>query len=329
MSGLHSIVTEIPNSLRNEVDGFIAWMELERSAAKLSVDAYHQDLAQFAIYLYNSLGRSTWEQVIQDDVRSYLQFMSNDMLYTRTTVCRKLAAIRMFSRRRFVESQQADFAELVTGPSISWKNDTIPKALSIAHIDALLKVPDVGTPAGLRDRCMLEVLYSSGVRVSELCNLDLTSINLDEGCCMIHGKGNKERLALLGAPALKSIRDYLAAGRPTFVKTKTKNALFISKFGTRITTRYVQKFIKTVALKANVLTYVNEAGVQDTQVSPHTLRHSFATHMLQGGADMRAIQDLLGHESVETTEIYAKTNPEMLLEAHALHHPRSKNASSE
>ena len=323
MAGLHSIVTEIPDSFRDEIDGFIAWMELERSAAKLSVEAYHQDLAQFAIYLKNSANHADWQTVTKDDLSAYLQFMSNEMNYTRTTVCRKLAAIRMFSQRRFVESQLADFAELVTGPSLSWKNDTIPKALSIAQVHALLKVPDVSTPAGLRDRAILEVLYSSGVRVSELCNLDLTSINLDDGCCMIHGKGNKERLALLGGPAIQSIRDFLAVGRPTFVKPKTQNALFISKFGSRITTRYVQKFVKTAAIKSNVLTYAKEDGTQDTQVSPHTLRHSFATHMLQGGADMRAIQDLLGHESVETTEIYAKTNPEMILEAHALHHPRN------
>ncbi|MFQ3270181.1 MAG: integrase/recombinase XerD [Lentimonas sp.] len=323
MRGLHSIITETPDALRDEIIGFITWMELERSAAQLSVEAYHQDLAQFAIYLKNSLGRAVWQSVTKEDVSAYLQFMSNEMNYTRTTVCRKLAAIRMFSRHRFIESQKSDFAELVTGPSTSWKNDTIPKALSIAQVDALLKVPDLSTPAGLRDRAILEVLYSSGIRVSELCNLDLTSINLDEGCCMIHGKGNKERLALLGGPAIKSIRDYLAVGRSTFVKVKTRNALFISKFGTRISTRYVQKFVKTVAIKAKVLTYAKDDDTQDTQVSPHTLRHSFATHMLQGGADMRAIQDLLGHESVETTEIYAKTNPEMLLESHALHHPRN------
>jgi integrase/recombinase XerD len=323
MCGLDSIITLIPDSLSDEIDGFIAWMELERSAAKLSVDAYHQDLVQFAIYLNNSLECPTWQDVTKDGVSAYLQFMSDEMNYTRTTVCRKLAAIRMFSRRRFIETQQSDFAELVSGPSISWKN-TIPKAISIAQVDALLKIPDVSTPAGLRDRAILEVLYSSGIRVSELCNLDLTSINLDEGCCIIHGKGNKERLALLGSPATKAIRDYLAVGRQSFVKAKTNNALFISKFGTRITPRYVQKFVKTVAIKASILIFSKADGSPDTQVSPHTLRHSFATHMLQGGADMRVIQDLLGHESVETTEIYAKTNPEMILEAHALHHPRGK-----
>lgn len=327
MSDSNSIAHFIPASFSSEVDAFMAWMELEKGSARLSVEAYHQDLAQFALFLQNSLGLSDWHAVTKEHVSAYQQFMATDMGYADRSISRKLAAIRTFSKHRFASQELPDFAELVTGPS-SRHSKTLPKFISVAEVERMVQVPDVTTPAGLRDRAVLELLYSSGVRVSELCALELTALNLDEGSCRIHGKGNKERLTLLGGPATKALRDYLAAGRQAFVKAKTTNAVFISKFGSALTPRYVQKCVKRCAIHAQVMTFTKPNGDSDSAVSPHTLRHSFATHMLQGGADLRVIQDLLGHESVETTEIYAKTNPEMLLETHALHHPRNKTQRS-
>ncbi len=324
MSKIPPIYQSAPVSFRGEMDTFLAWMELEKGSAIASVDAYRQDLAQFSIYLKNSIQRDSWEDVIRDDVSSYLKFMSSSLNYSKATVCRKLAVISTFSRHRFAHYERSDFAELVCGPSSTWTHK-IPKAISIANVESMVKTPNISTPAGLRDVAILELLYSSGIRVAELCKLSLTSINLEEGYCAIHGKGNKERLTLVGGPASRAIVDYLERGRKFFVKAKTGSHLFISPRGGPINSRFIQRLVKATAIKAKVLIFSNDDDQVDSLVTPHTLRHSFATHMLQGGADMRVIQDLLGHESVETTQIYAKTNPEMLLEVHALYHPRARD----
>jgi integrase/recombinase XerD len=317
-----------PAPLAEDVESYLVWMELERGLASGTVAGYASDLAQFAQFLFDHRSRCDWASVITEDLREYIRYLTTESKVEIPTLRRKMAAIGTFSRYLLRENRQSsDFSELIGRP-VSSAQSSLPKGLSISEVAALLNAPDVTNPAGLRTRAMLEVLYSGGLRVSELCSLDLEDLRLEEGSARVSGKGSKEREILLGAPAIKAIRDYLTAGRPHFVKSKTHREVFISKFGSRITRRYMLKSIREMAIKAGVKTFINsDTGLVDTKVSPHTLRHSFATHMLQGGADMRVIQELLGHSDISSTEIYAKTNPEMLLEAHALFHPRMKVGS--
>jgi integrase/recombinase XerD len=300
-------------------------MELERGLSLNSVKAYAGDLSEFANYLKCSRTVASWDYAEQADASDYVQFMSAELGYSQASICRKLAAIRMFSRHRAKVSNgtKTDFAELVSGPNVSWQRQTVPKFISVSEVEAMLGIPLLSTPLGLRDRAVLEILYASGLRVSELSNMKMSDLLLDEAVIRIMGKGNKERLVILGKPAIKALKDYLTSGRPAFVNLKTGPQVFLSYRGKPLRPRSIQMIVKESAIKAGVKTWTDESGHKDTEVTPHTLRHSFATHMLQGGADMRVIQEVLGHADISTTEIYAKTNPEMILEAHALHHPRS------
>lgn len=328
MSGSqHFYFPESLSAFQEPIDTFCQWMELERGLAKGSVEGYRSDLIQLAYFVSGSCGKRNWTSVLQDDVKAFQQHMSEVLQYHDSTIIRKLSAIRMFSRRGVsdgVTYLEQDFAELIQGPTTSWTKNSIPKGISIQEVQAMLDVPETDTPAGLRLRAILEVLYSGGLRVSELCGLDLDSVNANEQYARIMGKGGKERLVMLGGPAIKAVRDYLSGGRPHYVKKRTDTALFISQRGSRITRQHVRKFVVDAAIKADVRVITDSEGVKSTEVTTHTLRHSFATHMLQGGADLRVIQDLLGHKSVETTQIYAKADPEMILESHALHHPRNQ-----
>jgi integrase/recombinase XerD len=204
-----------------------------------------------------------------------------------------------------------DFTELVSAPKLSRK---LPEVLTHEELKRLLAAPPADTPHGLRDRAMLELFYSSGLRVSELCGILLQAINLDEGYVRVFGKGSKERIAPIGGAAVVAVRDYLAGGRPHFVKAKTGSALFLSQQGRAISRKMVWVMIKQHAARAGI----------KKPIKPHLLRHSFATHLLEGGADLRAIQEMLGHSDISTTQIYTSVQTARLADEHALYHPRSK-----
>src|SRR5690606_4296801 len=216
----------------------------------------------------------------------------------------------------FDRQMETSFTELVDGPKLKRK---LPVSLTVNDIEAMLDIPDLSTPQGVRDRAMLELFYSSGLRVSELCELLLTDVNLeDEFLRVTDGKGGKQRIVPFGLVARKAIEDYLHVGRPHLVKPKTGSALFISNRGTHISRKTVWVIVRECARKA---------GLKQT-VTTHLLRHSFATHLLANGADLRVIQEMLGHSDISTTQIYTAVARSRMLEEYAKFHPSSPQSQS-
>ncbi len=306
-------LSSIPDSLVDPVEGFLAWLELERGLSSHTISSYGRDLAQYAVYL-DKQGVADWAAVGEHSVSEWTAYLSKAD-YARSSQARKLSAIRMLARYLVREGLRTDdFTELVSAPKLSRK---LPEVLTHEELKRLLAAPPTDTPHGLRDRAMLELFYSSGLRVSELCGILLQAINLDEGYVRVFGKGSKERIAPIGGAAVAAVRDYLTGGRPHFVKAKTGSALFLSQQGRAISRKMVWVMIKQHAARAGI----------KKPIKPHLLRHSFATHLLEGGADLRAIQEMLGHSDISTTQIYTSVQTARLADEHALYHPRSKEKS--
>jgi site-specific recombinase XerD len=209
----------------------------------------------------------------------------------QASITRRTSTVHGFYR--YLQREGAADRDLLYGVALPKRPKRLPKVLNSATIDALLAAPDITKPQGQRDRALLELLYGGGLRISELVSLDAGQIVIEDGAAIVHGKGAKERVVLFGEPAIKALSLYLRDGRPSLAKG-VQSALFLNRSGTRLTARSVQNIVKHHALAAGIL--------QD--VHPHLLRHSFATHLLDGGADLRIVQDLLGHSSANTTQIY-------------------------
>ncbi len=299
----------LPSGLIDPVESFLGWVQLEKGLADNTATAYEGDILQFATYVH-STGATTWREVDPGIVDEWLAELTAEA-YAISSLSRKLSAVRMFARHLVRDRERPDdIAELVRGPKPGRR---IPNTLSIQEVLRLLEAPPRTTPTGLRDRAILELFYSSGLRVSELCNLPLTALNLDENFVRVFGKGSRERIVPVGNSAVEAVRNYLAAGRPSFVKPKTSGEVFLSNRGTPISRKTVWVMLKNHAATAGI----------SRNVKPHTLRHSFATHLLMGGADLRVIQEMLGHSSIVTTEIYTEVDRTRLLEEHAQFHPRN------
>lgn len=293
-----------------DLQGFLAHVELEKGLSPHTLVGYEQDLVQCARYL-ESAGVAQWSDVQGEQVADWIQSLSLDE-YTPASLARKLTAVRILARYLVAERvRKDDFTDLLSGPKLARK---IPETLSVEEVTRLLDAPDLGRPQGLRDKAMFELMYSSGLRVSELCGLLLQAVNLEEGFLRVYGKGSKERVVPVGSHAIKAIRDYLAAGRPHLVKGRTGSELFISQQGKPISRKTVWHLVGK---------YAQHVGIHK-KVKPHLLRHSFATHLLMGGADLRAVQDMLGHADVATTQIYTNVHREEHLDEHAMYHPRNQ-----
>ena len=189
----------------------------------------------------------------------------------------------------------------------------LPRVLTVDEVEKLLNQPDTSTPAGIRDKAMLEVLYATGIRVSELVSLNLDDIELDEGFVRCIGKGSKERVVPMGEIAINALRSYLSKGRPKLVSNPGENALFLNHHGRRLTRQGFWKIVKK---------YAAQLGIRK-EITPHTLRHSFATHLLENGADIRAVQEMLGHADISTTQIYTHVTKDRLKDVYARSHPRA------
>jgi integrase/recombinase XerD len=225
---------------------------------------------------------------------------------------RKLTALRMFARFLVRERvRKDDFTALLTGPRLARR---LPQSLSAAEMVRLLSSPSGGDAASLRDKAVLELFYSSGLRVSELAKLMLQQVDLENGLARVFGKGSKERVVPVGSRACEALRSWIASGRPHFVRPRTRSELFLSRRGAALS---------RVSLWSIVKKHARRAGITKT-VKPHLLRHSFATHLLAGGADLRSIQEMLGHASISTTQIYTSVEGRRLLDQHARFHPRNK-----
>jgi len=287
------------------------------NASPYTIKNYGTDISQFLNYcaereiiLLTALER--------DLVRDYLEELSN-IGYVEASIARRVFELRAFGD--YLVRQQAWTQNLfrrIYAPRVPQR---LPRYLNSNEIECLLAVPISTKPQGLRDKAILETLYASGVRVSELVNLDVASVSLNAGEARVIGKGNKERLILLGELAILALRTYLQLGRPDYLEHSTSEglckALFLNRFGKRLSMRSVSEIVR----KAGI-----EAGISQT-VTPHLLRHTFATHLLDGGADLRVIQELLGHKSLATTQIYTHVTQRHAHEVYNQTHPRAQHTS--
>ena len=302
---------KIPAAFVVPIESFLGWLELERGLSKNTLSAYARDLVQCVAFLVKE-GVADWASVESTQISAWMTSLSRAN-FARSSQARKLSALRMFFKHLVHENiRKDDVTELLGTPKIS---RNLPDALTRKEVGQLLSVPSVVTPYGLRDRAILELLYSSGLRVSELCGILLQSINLEEGYVRVLGKGSKERVAPIGNAAVKAVQNYITVGRPHFIKPRTGSELFLSQQGKVISRKMVWLLVKK---------HARSAGIKKA-VKPHLLRHSFATHLLEGGADLRVIQEMLGHADISTTQIYTLVNSQRLVDEHALYHPRVKN----
>jgi integrase/recombinase XerD len=281
------------------------WIEDGLSTQTLA--AYRRDLKLFAQWLQAGAGRSLADTRESD----LLAYMAERHAATRaTTANRRLSVFKRFSRwalrEKLIDADPTLRLQAARQPL------RVPKILSEAQVEALLAAPDIDTPLGLRDRTMIELMYASGLRVSELVTLKTVYLSLDEGVLRVTGKGAKERLVPFGAEAHAWVRRYQSEARAAILKGQASDALFVTARGGPMTRQMFWKLIKAHALKAGI----------HAPLSPHTLRHAFATHLLNHGADLRAVQMLLGHADISTTTIYTHVARERLKQLHAMHHPR-------
>ncbi len=287
------------------IERFVDHLWVEFGLSDNTVAAYRADVEHFMRYL----GENATDLRATGAADLYAYLGRSAQASSRTTARRLSALRRLF---RFLLRERlilADPSSLVEGPRIGRR---LPHSLSEADVESLLGAPDIGTPLGLRDRTMLELLYATGLRVSELVQIRLADINLAQGVVRIVGKGNKERLVPVGEVALEWLTRYFTSGRPDILKGQLTDAVFPTARGAAMTRQSFWQIIKKHGARAGIV----------GELSPHTLRHAFATHLLNHGADLRVVQMLLGHADISTTQIYTHLARERLKALHAEHHPR-------
>lgn len=294
----------LPQGLSNPLWEFLHYVKFQKKLSDNTVSAYRKDLEQF-------LGDLACHHPSGIQTSHIMKFLRGQRRAgnTHSSQARKLSALRQFFK--FLHKMKVidkDPIEYVENPR---KEKRLPKVINEKQITQLLLAPPSDTPFGLRDKAMLEVLYATGLRVSELVNLTFNQMRLDMGLLMVMGKGRKERLVPLGAKAQEHIRNYLELARPTLLKAPN-NDVFLNRFGRAMTRQAFWMIIKKYAL---------EIDIEQKQVSPHVVRHSFATHLLNHGADLRAIQMMLGHADLSTTQIYTEVARERLKTVHQTYHP--------
>ena len=283
------------------------YLQYEKNSSPHTLRAYAQDLKSFVSFLAKE-GVDSFKQVTSEHVRSYLVEMMRH--YKRRTVSRRLSTLRSFFKYLLKKGKlEHQPTEAIFNPK---QNKDLPQFLTVDEIFALLRAPKEDNILSKRDKAILELLYATGMRVSELVGLNLEDIDLKEGVIRVYGKGRKERLAFLGEPAKRALEMYLK-GRPTLLKNNTQRAVFLNAKGGRLTARSVHRIVKKYGILGGI--YKN--------VYPHILRHSFATHLLNQGADLRTVQELLGHANLGTTERYTHVTVERLMEVYNKTHPRS------
>ena len=291
---------------------FVAKLEHEKGFSEHTLRAYHKDLLQFDIFL-KAEKRSSLESVNHLLLRRFLAVLRSKN-YSKTTIARKLASIRSFFKFLIREGELvANPFEMLRTPK---QDKKLPHFLSITEVDVLLKTPDSSTVMGLRDMAIMETLYSTGIRVSELVGLDEGSIDFIAGMIKVQGKGKKERLVPIGSPAIKAINEYIDSKSMSKKKEEKSvsrsEPLFLNKYGGRLTARSVARSLDK---------YLKVSGI-NLLTSPHTFRHSFATHLLDKGADLRSVQEMLGHSSLSTTQVYTHITTERLKNVYDKAHPR-------
>ena len=293
-------------------ESFLRYLRIERNASPLTLKSYSEDLVGLLEYLSDHLGQiPDPDQITNGILRGYVAYL-HECQYARTTVARRLASLRSFFRFCCREHlTDSNPAKAFRTPRIGRK---LPHFLSSEQLGRLLEAPPTNEVSGLRDRAILETLYSAGLRVAELVGLDMDDWDRDANVLRVLGKGRKERLAPVGSYAVRALRRWIDVRRPdTNAATAVQSALFLNRFGRRLTTRSVGRMLEK---------YLKITGL-DRLTTPHTLRHSFATHLLDGGADLRSVQELLGHKSLTTTQIYTHVSTKRLRETYEKAHPHA------
>lgn len=292
--------------------GFKHYLQLEKSLSDHSVQAYIRDVEKLRQFSLDSLGELNPRQIKSENIESFLSWI-HQFGFSETSQARILSGIKAFYKYLLIENMVADDpTELIEGPKWIRK---IPDVLHIEEIDKILEAIDLSKDHGHRDRAILETLYACGLRVSELTDLLLSNIYFDDGFIKVIGKGNKERLVPIGLQALKQIEFYKNADRKKHSSVKGhEDFLFLNRFGKKLSRISIFNMVKH---------YVAKAGIHK-DVSPHTFRHSFATHLVEGGANLRAVQEMLGHESITTTEIYTHLDLHYLRETILQFHPLNR-----
>jgi len=302
--------------LREEINSFLNYLTVEKGFSGNTVEAYRNDLQQMASFTEEEANKQSfmpsWANFSRQGMLSYMLNLK-ERNYATTTIARKVAAARSFFG--FLKAEgiiKADPTENMSSPSVG---KSLPKPISISQVRSLLDQPaKSNTPEARRDKAMLELLYASGMRISELVSLNLGDVDTAGGYVRCFGKGHKERLVPIYEQAARLVQEYSEETRPKLARKKDEVALFLNPRGERLTRQGFWQKLKE---------YAKAAGL-DTQISPHTLRHSFATHMLSGGADLRVVQELLGHANIATTQVYTHLTSEHVRRTYEKSHPRAK-----
>jgi site-specific recombinase XerD len=276
--------------LEEQVKQFLIYMTAERNFSPLTIALYKREIEEFGAFL-RSQGLAAWGQAGRTVARKYLAMLGAQG-YAKASMARRVAELHSFYRFMLREGLLSENPLAALKAPKAEKR--LPEFLTVQETVALLGIPDVATPLGLRDRAILEMLYASGMRVSELIGLKLGDVTPSQGEALVWGKGAKERIVLVGRPALRALEAYLRDGRPQLLGKKQSNSIFLNRLGQTFSVRGVQRLLDDAS---------HAAGLTRS-ITPHTLRHTFATHLLDGGADLRMTQELLGHASVTTTQIY-------------------------
>lgn len=294
--------------MRGLLEEFINYLSVERGLSKNTISSYRTDLASFLGHL-ESKGMGNIEKIKRDDITGYMLQLKDKGL-SGNSISRALVAIKMFYK--FLAQEHLikdDVAGILESPKLI---RPLPNVLNVSEVEKLLGSPDTRDWIGVRDKAALELLYATGMRVSEIVDLTTNTLNLDVGFIKCRGKGDKERMVPIGAQAKNSISRYMEKVRPALLKSRADNHLFLSRLGKKVSRQSFWKIIKKYAKKARI----------KKEITPHTLRHSFATHLLEHGADLRVVQEMLGHADIATTQIYTHVNKERLKSIHRQFHPR-------
>ncbi len=300
------------------VDEFLRYLTAVRGLSEKTAEAYALDVRQFVDFLAATLGEESAYDFHRVDFRMVRRWVAQlrQQRYSHATVCRKIASLRSFFKFLVgAGAVQHNPAALV---QVAQRGRRLPEVLHEYEIEQLLEAPDTTTVLGLRDKAILELLYATGMRVSELVSLDVGDVDMQERTIVVTGKGGKQRVVFFGAAAEAALKDYLASARPELARRakldQQSPALFLNRLGGRLSVRGVQRLVHKYVLQCAL----------SHRVSPHVIRHSFATHLLDRGADLRAIQELLGHASLATTQIYTHVSTERLKESYQRAHPLAR-----
>ncbi|WP_261129246.1 site-specific tyrosine recombinase XerD [Bacillus sp. Marseille-Q3570] len=294
----------------DEVQDYLHYLTVERGLSENTLQSYQRDLKQYTTFLMKELKHKELNEVRRNDIMTYL-YQLKDAGRASTTIARTIASIRSFHQfliRERVTDQ--DPSVHIETPKTERK---LPKILSSQEVEDLMEAPEGNSAFGIRDRAMIELLYATGIRVSELIQLNLTDVHLTMGFVRCVGKGDKERIIPVGRMATEALNTYIENGRGKLLKKKTNDALFLNHHGNRLTRQGFWKILKKLSRAANI----------QKELTPHTLRHSFATHLLENGADLRAVQELLGHVDISTTQIYTHVTKTRLKDIYSTYHPRA------